>query len=60
MQTATQFPGFGSFHTRVAIVDVFDSRREGDGLNIVVGKKSSINVRVFATLAEAENWLKSH
>ncbi|MEP6947595.1 MAG: hypothetical protein ABJA02_16870 [Acidobacteriota bacterium] len=60
LQTATQFPGYGLTHTRVAIVDVYDARREKQGLNIVIGKSSSISVAVFPNITEAEAWLFAH
>ena len=60
MQTANQFPGYGLTHTRVAVVDVYDARREAKGLNIVIGQSSSINVEVFPNITEAEFWLAAH
>ena len=59
LRSATQFPGYGFAHTRVAIVDA-DKSHDHDGVNIMIGNSSSIRVRVFESLAEAEKWLTAH
>ena len=54
---ATKFPLMGSKLTKIAVVDKHLKRSERNEFSVMVGRESGLDLHVFTSVSEAENWV---